>query len=187
MPGPAQCPIPLASPCTTFLNTLITTFQSLHLAAAHPDASGAHVTIDPTPFLSTIVTASTALVAIIGGLLVARFISLDSDQRTSRQILAGARDRLEVAQDRAHTAWRAILRWRAEGFFATPEVIEAVVYKGVVSPAELMRMASWPHDPDELAPFVTEVTEEVDRPGDQRAAPARSRLTYAPDVPARHQ
>ena len=121
------------------------------------------MTIDPTPFLSTIVTASTALVAIIGGLLVARFISLDSDQRSSRQILAAAGDRLEVAQDRARAAWRAILRWHAEGFFADPEIIEAVVDKGVVSPAELMRMASWPHDPDELAPFVTEVTEEAGR------------------------
>jgi hypothetical protein len=58
---------------------------------------------------------------------------------------------------------RAILRWDAEGFFANPEIIEAVVDKGVVSPTELMRMASWPHEPDELAPLVTEVTEEAVR------------------------
>lgn len=121
------------------------------------------MTIDPTPFLSTIVTASAALVAIIGGLLVARFISLDSDQRASRKILTGARDRLEVARRRAQEAWRGILRWDAEGFFNTPEVAEAIVGKGVVSPAELMRMASWQHDSDELAPFVTEVTEEIGR------------------------
>lgn len=55
---------------------------------AHPDASGAHVTIDPTPFLSTIVATSAALVTIIGGLLVAKFVGLDADQRTTRKVLA---------------------------------------------------------------------------------------------------
>lgn len=163
MPGPAQCPIPLASPCTTFLNTLITSFGSSHFATAHPDASGAHVTIDPAPWLSTMVTTSAALVAIIGGLLVARFISLDSDQRASRKILTGAHERLELARHRAQVAWRGILHWDAGDFFRTPEVVEAVVDKGVVSPAELMRMASWPHEPDELAPFITEVDGEAGR------------------------
>ncbi len=121
------------------------------------------MTIDPAPFLSTIITTSAALVAIIGGLLVARFISLDSDQRTSRKILTGARERLELAQRRARAAWRDVLRWDAGGFFATPEVVEAVVDKGVVSPAELMRIASWTHEPNELAPFATEVAEETGR------------------------
>jgi hypothetical protein len=121
------------------------------------------VTIDPAPFLSTIITTSAALVAIIGGLLVARFISLDSDQRASRKILTGARERLELARRRAQAAWGGILRWDAGGFFSTPEVIEAVLDKGVTSPTELMRMASWEHEPDELAPFVTEVAEEASR------------------------
>ena len=118
------------------------------------------MTIDPAPFLSTIVTVSVALVAIIGGLLVAKFVGLDADQRASRKILAAARDRLDVAQGRAKAAWNAILRWDAGSFF-TPQVVEAVVDNDIVSPAELVRMASWPHDPDELAPFVAEVTEEA--------------------------
>jgi hypothetical protein len=161
VPGPAQCPVPLASPCATFVNTLTTALRSAHLATAHAEASGAHVTIDPTPFLSTIVTTSAALVAIIGGLLVAKFVGLDTDQRASRTILTGARERLQLARDRAQAASQAILRWDAERFFRTPEVVEEVVDKGVVSPAELMRIASWPHEPEELAPFVTEAAEEA--------------------------
>jgi hypothetical protein len=35
------------------------------------------VTPDPALFLSTIILASAALVAIVGGLLVARFVGLD--------------------------------------------------------------------------------------------------------------
>ncbi len=121
------------------------------------------MTVDPTPFLATVVTASAALVAIIGGLLVAKFVGLDTDQRATRKILTGARERLELARDRAQAAWQAILRWDAERFFDTPKVVEEVVDKGMVSPAELMRIADWRHEPDELAPFATEVAEDADR------------------------
>jgi hypothetical protein len=174
MHGLAECPVPLASPCTMYPNTLVTTFRASHLANAAAIASGAHVTIDPTPFLSAIVTVSVALVAIVGGLLIARFVSLDSDQRTSRTILTGARERLRLAQGREQEAWRAILRWDAGSFFARPQVIEAVVDQGVRSSAELMRMADWSHDPDELTPFVAEVAEEVGRARDAISARMRS-------------
>lgn len=40
VPGPAQCPVPLTSPCTTVVNTLITTFRSSYFATAHPKAPG---------------------------------------------------------------------------------------------------------------------------------------------------
>jgi hypothetical protein len=72
---------------------------------------------DPAPFLSTIIATSAALVAIIGGLLVAKFVGLDSDERTSGKIMVGARERLEVARRRAHAAWIDILRWDADDFF----------------------------------------------------------------------
>jgi hypothetical protein len=117
---------------------LTTALSSFHPAIAHHHASGAHVTVDPAPFLSTIITTSAALVAIIGGLLVARFVSLDSDQRTSRKILTDARERLELARRRVQAAWGDILRWDAGDFFYTTEVVEAVLDKGAVSPAELV-------------------------------------------------
>ncbi len=42
---------------------------------------------DPTPFLSTIAGTSSGLVAIVGGLLVARFVSLDSEQQGAQRVL----------------------------------------------------------------------------------------------------
>jgi len=124
---------------------------------------GVQVATDPTPFLSTIVATSAALVAIIGGLLVARFVGLDSDQRGSRKVLADAVERLEVARGRARGAWQNVLRWDASDFFRTRAIVKAVLDNGVVSPDELMRIASWSHAPDELAPFAAEVAEEAKR------------------------
>ena len=121
------------------------------------------MTTDPTPFLSTIVVTSAALVAIIGGLLVARFVSLDSDQRASRKVLGDAADRLAVARDRARTARQNVLRWEAYDFFESEAVVEAVVDEGVTSAAELMRIANWPHEAAELAPFAAEVADEAKR------------------------
>jgi len=118
---------------------------------------------------------------------VARFISLDSDQRASRKILTGARERLELARRRATAAWSGILRWDADGFFSTPEVVEAVLDNSVASPAELMRIASWTHEPDELAPFVTEVAEEAGRAREAippaSAATTCSGVTFGAGVP----
>jgi hypothetical protein len=88
---------------------------------------------DPAPFLSTIITATAALVAIIGGLLVARFVSLDSEERGSRKILADAADRLALARSRAQSAWQDVLRWEAGKFFRSRTVMKAVVDDGVTS------------------------------------------------------
>lgn len=49
---------------------------------------------DPGTFLSTIILASAGLVAIIGGLLVARFVGLDTDERSNRRVLMDAASRL---------------------------------------------------------------------------------------------
>jgi len=59
------------------------------------------VTPDPALFLSTIILASGALVAIIGGLLAARFVGLDADQQTNRRVLIAADGRLASARRRA--------------------------------------------------------------------------------------
>ena len=119
------------------------------------------MTIDPAPFLSTVITASVALVAIIGGLLVARFVSLDSDQRGSRKVLADAADRLRVARDRARSAWQDVLRREAGEFFGSRSVAKAVVNEGVTSADELMQVATWRYTSTELAPFAAEVAGEV--------------------------
>jgi hypothetical protein len=75
------------------------------------------VATDPAPFLSTIALASAGLVAIVGGLLVARFVSLDSEQRGSRKVITDATERLESARRRAREAHAGVLNWHARHFF----------------------------------------------------------------------
>jgi hypothetical protein len=98
------------------------------------------VPVDPTPFLATVVGTSVTLAAIVGGLLVARFVSIDSDQRTSRKVLADARERLEAARARAAAAWQEILDWDADDFFWSSRVAKAIA-DGVTAPQDLMRIA----------------------------------------------
>jgi hypothetical protein len=118
--------------------------------------------VDPAPFLSTIITASAGLVAIIGGLLVARFVSLDSDQRSSRKILSEARDRLEAARRRATDAHNSRLEWHARYFFRG-YVLQAVS-AGASDPAALIQINDdWPFTIQELQPYATEIANEFVR------------------------
>ncbi len=81
---------------------------------------------DPGPFLSTIITASAALVAIIGGLLVARFVGLDTDEQTNRRVLADAATRLASARRRAAEARGHLVYWEARGFLTARSVLAAI-------------------------------------------------------------
>jgi hypothetical protein len=117
------------------------------------------VTTDPAPFLSTVVAASATLAAIIGGLLVARFVGLDSDQRTSRKILQDAEERLAAARQRADTARRAVVSWDAGRFFGSSQVLEAIEH-GVTLADDLMRREDWPHAEEDLQPLAGQVAEE---------------------------
>jgi hypothetical protein len=117
------------------------------------------VPTDPTPFLATVVGTSATLAAIVGGLLVARFVTIDSDQRTSRKVLADARERLDAARARASTAWRAILDWDARGFFRSSRVSEAIS-NGLTEPSDLMRAEDWAHGEDDLRPYAEQAAEE---------------------------
>ncbi|MEV7388078.1 hypothetical protein [Streptomyces sp. NPDC091215] len=95
---------------------------------------------DPAPFLSTITTASSALVAIVGGLLVARFVTLGSEQEGAQRVLTDAEARLEVVKTRAEEAHQKRLHFDLDRFFRR-EVIVAV-NNGVVDAAGL-REVGW--------------------------------------------
>jgi hypothetical protein len=100
------------------------------------------VETDPFPFLSTIILASAGLVAIVGGLLVAPFVTLDSDQRGSRKVLADATARLKSAQQRAEEARGNSLDWHAGHFLRGP-VLNAISV-GTSDPDALMQLGDWP-------------------------------------------
>jgi hypothetical protein len=72
---------------------------------------------DPTPFLSTIAATSAAMVAIVGGLLVARFVTIASEQEGTEQLLNNAQARLESARRRERTVRDRLHNWDVNDFF----------------------------------------------------------------------
>jgi hypothetical protein len=118
------------------------------------------VPVDPAPFLSTVILASAALVAIVGGLLVARFVGLDSDQQTSRKLLADAEDRLTIATRRATLARQDLVRWRAEDFLDDSDVAAALA-SGQSDVSELRKLGRTRLSDDELRSVVALAASDV--------------------------
>jgi hypothetical protein len=81
---------------------------------------------DPTPFLSTITGASAGLVAIIGGLLVNRFVGIDSEQQGAQAVLEQAEERLRIARARAEAAKQAWEALEVAEFLDDPDVLDAI-------------------------------------------------------------
>lgn len=96
---------------------------------------------DPAPFLSTIATASSALVAIVGGLLVARFVTLSSEQEGAQRVLADAEARLDVMKMRAEEAYRKRLRFDLGYFFS--KAVMVAVSNGVLDAAGLREVGGY--------------------------------------------
>lgn len=120
------------------------------------------MTPDPALFLSTIILASGALVAIVGGLLVARFVGLDADQQTNRRVLVTAAARLASARRRADDARQSLVRWDAVDFFSKPDVLDAIS-QGVSDPAEIRRLEACYLDEQDLQQTITAVASEFAR------------------------
>jgi hypothetical protein len=118
---------------------------------------------DPTPFLSTIAGSSSGLVAIVGGLLVARFVSLDSEQEGAQRVLDDAEARLATARQRAQEAADRLYRRDARDLLYDRNVMQAIL-EGVTDLAELRRRGEDTRLTDEqLAPFVEEIRGELAR------------------------
>ncbi|SED64007.1 hypothetical protein SAMN04489727_8695 [Amycolatopsis tolypomycina] len=81
---------------------------------------------DPTPFLSTITGASAGLVAIVGGLLVNRFVGIDSEQQGAQALLDQAEERLRIADVRAKAAQEVWESFEAAEFLDEPDVLDAL-------------------------------------------------------------
>lgn len=117
------------------------------------------------------------MVAIVGGLLVARFVGLDSEQQGADRVLADARARLEIARKRATDAADELLRFEASDFVDDEDVLDAI-QAGTTDMAAL-RAAGPSIDltDDELQPFVHALAGEFIN--------ARTVLDGA--IPARHE
>jgi hypothetical protein len=114
---------------------------------------------DPAPFLSTIAASSAGMVAIIGGLLVARFVTLDSEQQGAQQLLDDAQSRLATAQSRADEASRRLHSRYVYDFFETKVI--AAVGNGTNSARELMKIGPGTRLTDEeIREVVTELNKE---------------------------
>jgi hypothetical protein len=117
------------------------------------------VSADPGLFLSTVILASAGLVAIIGGLLVARFVGLDSDERSNRKVLTEAAGRLASARRRAADARYNLHRWEARDFLTDSGVLSAIS-AGDTQLDRLRQLADCSLSDQEITPFVAEVTAE---------------------------
>jgi hypothetical protein len=132
---------------------------ALRLVQRAQGSNLASMPVDPAPFLSTIILASAGLVAIVGGLLVARFVSLDSDQQASRNVLTEGEQRLATAQRRQGEAWTNLVSWHAWDFLADKEVREAIG-QGITNLAELRKLEDCRLGDDDLALVVNEASAE---------------------------
>jgi len=125
---------------------------------------GVCVPVDPAPSLSTVILASAALVAIVGGLLVARLVGLDSEQQTSSKLLADASDRLAIARRRADTAREDLIRWRAQDFLDEEDVADAIA-GGQTDADELRKLASTRLTHDELRIVISQAAADISAVG----------------------
>jgi hypothetical protein len=131
---------------------------------------GDRVPTDPAPFLSTIILASAGLVAIIGGLLVARFVGLDTDEQSNRRVLSDAAARLASARRRAVDARSNLVAWEARDFLLDRDVLTSIG-QGASDLETLRRLNDSSLSDQELRPFVAEVNDEFTRAREALAAP----------------
>jgi hypothetical protein len=140
-------------------------------------AYSARVATDPTPYLSTMTGASASLVAIVGGLLVARYVGLDSVQQGADQVLNDAMDRLKTARDRAGTAANKLLRFEASDFLGDSQVLNDI-HAGITDLATLRVTGGYtPMSDEELQPFVDALVKEF----------ATARSTLDATIPLFHE
>ncbi len=114
---------------------------------------------DPTPYLSTMTATSAALVSIVGGLLVARFVGLDSEQQGAQRLVEDAEARLAVARQRAADAKKAVMRWDARDFLQDPRVL-AAIKDGATDLGTLRELADCELEDADLGPVLAEVIGE---------------------------
>lgn len=116
---------------------------------------------DPNPLLATMTGTTGALVAIVGGLLVARFVGLDSEQQGAQRQLNDADARLRIARKRRDEAQLQLDRHDAQEFLDDPNVLDALLagettLDGLRRHSEPVTLTD-----DQLRPLVDQVRAEL--------------------------
>jgi hypothetical protein len=123
--------------------------------AAHAGSLHVMAATDPAPLLSTITGTSAGLVAIIGGLIIARLVGLDSDEKTNSRGRAAVQVRLDQARQRYAAAAESLDDWDASELLDSREILTAIG-EGKTDPQLLRRMSrnDCPLDGDQLLPRI---------------------------------
>ena len=116
--------------------------------------------VDPTPLLATVAGTSATLVAIVGGLLVARYVTIDSEQEGAQHLLDDAEQRQTIATKRAEDATIAVKNFEIYQFLER-KVIDAIG-EGTIDIATLRDISGYGTilEDDELAGVVAEISNE---------------------------
>lgn len=137
--------------------------------------------VSPNPLLSTMTGTTGALVAIVGGLLVARFVGLDSEQQGVQRQVDDAEARLRIASERAEQAAGELHRYDAEDFLEDDGVLDALL-SGETDLDELRRLGEpVPLTDDQLKPFVDDIRGQLRTAFDT----INDTLPPGPDLPTR--
>lgn len=118
--------------------------------------------MDPATFLATVVGTSGALVAIVGGLLVARFVGLDSDQQSAQKLLVEAEQRLATARERAALAHKRVVDDDRQDLLGDPHVIEAISH-GAATPDRLRAIQACNLSDEELGDLIKEAEAQLEQ------------------------
>jgi hypothetical protein len=82
---------------------------------------------DPSWLPSTVAQSTAALVAIVGGFMVSRFVSIDSEMSGARRRLEEAEERHRVASEQRNQVQAAITRRSARDFLTDDVRIDALI------------------------------------------------------------
>lgn len=82
---------------------------------------------DSGSLLTTLSSGGTTLVAIVGGLLVSSYVTLDSERRTAERRVSGLRERERPARDAAAEATRAWDQFHLDDALNNPHVHDLFV------------------------------------------------------------
>lgn len=116
----------------------------------------------PGDFLAAMAGSTAGMVAIVGGLLVSRFVSIDSEQQTAKRLVGDARGRKVVTERRLKDLEHEYISIEADDILDNTDVLDAIL-QGEREPSEIRRIShsNSKIPPEALPQFIDEVASET--------------------------